>query len=74
MLSEGSSSLEAPGKQGLTWLSKDSHWLGRRLDWSAPTMPINSKTPQLLPPAREWGKGGTPWCFPQLPLPLSWLQ
>lgn len=24
-----------------------SHWLGRRLDWSAPTMPINSKTPQL---------------------------
>lgn len=33
-----------------------SHWLGRRLDWSVPTMPINSKTPQLLPPRQGVGQ------------------
>lgn len=71
MLSGSSSSLVVPGKQGLRWLSKDS-LTGWEEGWTGvpPQCPLTPRLCNSFHPAREWGKGGTPWCFPQLPLPL----
>lgn len=59
-----------PGKQGLRGLHKFPQWLGRRLDQSTSTVPINSKTPQLLPPCQGVAKVALLGAFHGWPLPF----